>query len=83
MSRARGRDFWWALKTQGEWDVQDDPKACLCKAAVKRAYNELRAQNVAELSAFDAADRLYRIYHPEVTAREARFRIAEWLDEAE
>ena len=63
--------------------MQNDPKACLCKAAVTRAYRELRAQNVAELSAFDAADRLYRIYHPEVPPREARFRIAEWLDEAD
>ena len=63
--------------------MQDDLKACVCRTAVTRAYRELRAQNVAELSAFDAADRLYRIYHPEVPQREARFKIAEWLDESD
>ena len=51
-----------------------------CKKIVQRAFNELRQRGVAEIPAFDSATRLYRLHHPEVPLREARFRIAEWLE---
>ena len=51
-----------------------------CKKIVQRAFSELRRRGVAEAPAFDSATTLYRLHHPEVPLREARFTIAEWLE---
>lgn len=51
-----------------------------CRRVVKRTYRELRQRGVEETAAFDSAATVYRILHPEVPRREARFTIAEWLD---
>ena len=52
----------------------------VCEEVVKRVFRELQERGVAEESAFDSATNVYRLHHPEVSEREARFRIAEWLD---
>ena len=51
-----------------------------CRKIVQRAFRELRQCGVPEASAFESATTLYRIHHPEVPEREARFRIAEWIE---
>lgn len=55
-------------------------EACACRTVVTRAYRELRQRQLPDLEAFDTAVRLYRLHHPEVADRDARFTIAEWLD---
>ena len=52
----------------------------VCEEVVKRVFRELQENGVAEESAFESATTVYRLHHPEVSEREARFRIAEWLD---
>ena len=51
----------------------------VCEEVVKRVFRELQESGVAEESAFESATTVYRLHHPEVPEREARFRIAEWL----
>lgn len=51
-----------------------------CRKIVQRAFDELRRRGVAEIPAFDSATTLFRLHHPEVPLREARFKIAEWLE---
>ena len=51
----------------------------VCEEVVKRVFRELQESGVAEESAFESATTVYRLHHPEVSEREARFRIAEWL----
>ena len=51
----------------------------VCEEVVKRVFRELQENGVAEESAFKSATKVYRLHHPEVSEREARFRIAEWL----
>lgn len=62
--------------------MRDDTNACICEAAVIRAFHELRQKGVSERSAFESAARVYSYHHPEVPHREARFKISEWLAEA-
>jgi len=50
------------------------------RAAVTRAFRELRQCGIAEASAFGCAATLYRIHHPKVSDREARFAVADWLE---
>ena len=50
-----------------------------CKEIVKRVFRELQESGVAEEAAFESATNVYRLHHPEIPKREARFRIAEWL----
>jgi len=63
--------------------VQNLSKECLCRAAVERTYRELRDRDETDLTAFNAATQVYEWHHPEVSRREARFTIAEWLDDGE
>ena len=51
-----------------------------CRIVVERAFRELRERGVAEALAYDSVTTVYRLYHPEVSEREARFKIAEWLE---
>lgn len=53
---------------------------CRCKGAVIRAYRELRERGITDRDAFDSVARIHRFYHPEVSPRQSRFVIAEWLD---
>lgn len=50
------------------------------RAVVLRAFAELRKCGIAEASAFGSAATLYRLHHPTVSDREARFAIADWLE---
>lgn len=59
----------------------DESKDCSCHVAVTRAYRELRERDIPELSAFDTAATIFRLHHPEISERTARFTIAEWLDD--
>jgi hypothetical protein len=52
----------------------------ISRLAVQRAFRELRECGMAETSAYDAAATVFRLHHPDCSAREARFQIAEWLD---
>ena len=52
-----------------------------CRNAVTRVYRELRQRDYSDVSAFHKATRLYRLRHPEVQEREARYTVAEWIDE--
>ena len=51
----------------------------VCEQVVKRVFRELQASGVAEESAFESATTVYRLHHPGIPEREARFRISEWL----
>ena len=51
----------------------------VCKEIVKRVFRELQESGVEEESAFESATTVYRLHHPEIPEREARFRISEWL----
>lgn len=59
----------------------DLASGCECWVAVTRTLRELKARNVPETAAFDAAAAVYRFHHPEVSSFEAKFTIAEWADE--
>ena len=61
--------------------MQEQSRECMCRTAVERAYRELRERDETDLSAFNAAAQVYRWYHPEVSSLQARFIIAEWLDQ--
>jgi hypothetical protein len=61
--------------------VCDTAKFCNCEIAVRRVYRELRERNIPNLAAYDTAAKIYRMHHPEVSALEARYDIADWLDE--
>lgn len=63
--------------------MQDEARPCTCRAAVERAYRELRKLDETDASAFDAAIQVYRWYHPGVSRLQARFTIAEWLEQLE
>jgi len=63
--------------------VQNLSDDCLCRAAVERTYRELRDRNETDMTAFDAATRVYRWHYPGVSRIQARFSIAEWLDQGE
>lgn len=52
----------------------------ISRLAVQRAFRELRQCGIAETCAYDAAATVFRLHHPDCSAREARFQIAEWLD---
>ena len=52
----------------------------VCERIVKRVFKELKESGVEEVSAFESATTVYRFHHPEVPEREARFKIAEWLE---
>lgn len=56
--------------------------SCECQQAVTRTYRELRARGLGDVSAFYAAARVFCWHHPDVSPREARFAVAEWLDDA-
>ena len=51
-----------------------------CRKAVQRAFRELRKNGVAEVPAFDSAAAVYRLHHPDISERDARFKIANWLE---
>jgi hypothetical protein len=55
---------------------------CECWGAVTRAFRELKGRGVPDTAAFNAATRVYQFYHPEVSAVDARFTVAEWVDES-
>lgn len=61
--------------------MQERDRECMCRAAVKRAYRELRELDETDASAFDAATKVYRWHHPEIPRLQARFTIAEWLEQ--
>lgn len=52
-----------------------------CKAAVVRAYRELRASGVADRPAFEAAVNVLALRHPERDARVYQDAVAAWLTE--
>ena len=58
----------------------DEANVCGCRVAVTRVYRELRARDIPEISAFDTAATIFRLHHPDVAEREARFTVAKWLD---
>ncbi len=60
--------------------MQKLSRDCACRAAVERAYRELRALNHTDVSAYNAAAQVYRWHHPEVTRLQARFDIADMLN---
>jgi len=45
-----------------------------------RAWHDLRALDIDEISTFHTCAALYRIYHPHASLHEARRLVAEWLD---
>lgn len=63
--------------------MNDENKRCGCRAVVTRTYRELRERNIPDVAAFDTATTIFRMHHPEVPLSEARYAIAEWLDEDE
>ncbi|MEM7121356.1 MAG: hypothetical protein AAF563_08785 [Pseudomonadota bacterium] len=63
--------------------MQERFRACSCRAAVERAYRALKDRDEADESAFHAATKIYRWYHPNVSALDARFTVAEWLDQVD
>ena len=58
----------------------DEAKGCVCRVAVTRVYRDLRERNIPEILAFDTAATIFRLHHPDVSERESRFTVAEWLD---
>ena len=58
----------------------DEAKGCGCRIAATRAYRELKEREIHEIPAFNTAARIFRLHHPEVAEREARFTVAKWLD---
>lgn len=56
---------------------------CECWTAVTRAFRGLKEKNDSDTAAFNAATRVYRYYHPEVSPLDARFTVAEWIDESD
>lgn len=56
---------------------------CECWTAVTRVFRELKERCVSDKSAFDAAAKVYRYYHPDVSPLDARFTVAEWIDESD
>lgn len=60
----------------------DQATACGCRIAVTRVYRELRERDIPDISAFDTAATIFRLHHPDVPEGEARFTIAEWLDDS-
>lgn len=56
-------------------------KTCQCKAAVTRAYSELKSRGILDDDAFSASTIVYRQYHPEASYRDARYTVAEWIDD--
>ena len=58
----------------------DEAKVCGCRVAVTRVYRELKERSIPEISAFDTAATIFRLHHPDVSERESRFTVAEWLD---
>lgn len=61
--------------------MREDLASCQCRGAVVRAYRELRARDETDMSAFNSATRVYLWHHPEASEHEARYTIAEWLDD--
>ncbi|MDA1098881.1 MAG: hypothetical protein O2967_07830 [Proteobacteria bacterium] len=60
----------------------DKDRMCACRIVVTRTYRELRARNVPENWAHDAAARIFNLHHPAVPEYHARLAVAQWLDEA-
>jgi len=58
----------------------DEATDCACRRTVTRIYRELRDRNLPDLWAFDTAATIFRLHHPEVGEREARFTVADWLE---
>ena len=52
---------------------------CPCRAAVTRAYRELRQRGVGDRQAFRAALVVYRNHHPETGSTEATYTTADWI----
>lgn len=63
--------------------MQEQFRACTCRAAVERAYRELKQRDEADVSAFNAATQIYRWHHPDASLLDARFTVAEWLDKSD
>lgn len=52
---------------------------CPCRAAVIRAYGEMLKSEVPEGVALQAARRVYRYHHPEVSDEEAAETVEAWV----
>lgn len=52
-----------------------------CRAAVQRAYRELREKQQSATRAFDAALTVYQWHHPKVPMAEALAVVADWVRE--
>lgn len=59
-------------------DDSIDARACRCKAAALRAYDELHARDELDI-ALDAATRVYRHHNPNIPEGPARETIQGWL----
>lgn len=53
--------------------------SAVCRQAVVRTYSEMLERVVSDPVAFQAAERVYAWYHPDVPRRLVPFVVAEWL----
>ena len=54
-----------------------------CRVAVLRTYRELTDLSQSEVSAYEAAVRVFRYHHPERPRIQAYQFVADWLDQQE
>ena len=57
-----------------EWEEE-----CACRAAVSRAFAELRKRRVGEEAAFESAVTVFRFHHPDLPVLEAQETVDRWL----
>lgn len=61
-------------------DWHDEEASCSCGAAVLRAYDGVRNCGEPHPSAAQAAARVFRWHHPEMSRVERTCILSEWLD---
>lgn len=59
----------------------DTLSGCGCRVVVTRAYRELKEREIPDIWAFDTATRIFLMHHPEIPETEARFTIADWVED--
>lgn len=52
-----------------------------CKSAVTRAYRELMQRGYRDQEAFESAVTVYRCRHPDASAKDVPYVVAEWICE--
>lgn len=56
-----------------------EEEQCECRAAVLRAFGELRRRKMSEKAAFDSATVIFNFHHPEIPEAEAKNTVSEWI----